>query len=118
MAIKITKTIKGKKVKYHHTTQFWEQVKDSVALFTPTAEVIILTAQTNHVWNYINMAAGAIVYLLGKWMVDKDNNGIVDLYQQHYISEEVAYQEEPIENDNSKQGTDNVTITSGNFTDK
>lgn len=68
--------------KFWKYTTFWERVIKSLALLGPTGGVIAGKYLEDPFWVGAGVISALIAGWLAIWMTDKDNDGIVDLFQK------------------------------------
>jgi hypothetical protein len=67
---------------YYKTTDFWTKIKDSCAIGTFLTEAGMTLGDASDFWRFFVLSAGFTGYLIGIWMTDKNNNGIVDPFEE------------------------------------
>lgn len=67
---------------YFKTVSFWNKMNHSVQLFGTGSQVALVAAEASHIWNYIAAGATTIAMLFTIWMDDKNNDGIVDVFEK------------------------------------
>lgn len=70
-----------KVAKYWEKTSFWVKVKDTLGLFGPTGEIIMIAKEVNPSLQIVLTFLGLIGYAVAIWMEDKDGNGLVDILE-------------------------------------
>jgi len=68
-------------VKYWHTAGFWSKVRVTIGLFGPSSEVVMILKDVNEDLQLVLTILGFLGYALSIWMEDKDENGIVDIFE-------------------------------------
>lgn len=69
-------------MKYYHKTSFWGKVRDSFALFGTITTGTLAIVQIPYGWIIFSSGMTFLGSLIAIWMVDSDNDGIVDLYDE------------------------------------
>lgn len=72
-------------MRYWHTTTFWAKVQHTVALFGTGGQVAIVATNSLPIWNYIAGGATVATLIFSIWMDDKDDDGIVDVFQKEIV---------------------------------
>lgn len=67
---------------YIKTVSFWNKMNHSVQLFGTGSQVALVAAEASHIWNYIAAGATTVAMLFTIWMEDKDDNGLVDVFEK------------------------------------
>lgn len=67
---------------YFKTVSFWNKMNHSVQLFGTGSQVTLVASDASHVWNYIAAGATTVAMLFTIWMEDKNNDGIVDVFEK------------------------------------
>jgi len=60
---------------------FWTKLKSSIAFGGIGTEFTLFMADSADVWKWIAGGATVLSYLITIWIEDKNNNGIVDLFE-------------------------------------
>lgn len=68
--------------KFWKHTSFWDKVIKSLALFGPSGGVVAGKYLDDPFWMGAGVVSALIAGGLAIWMVDKDNNGIVDIFEK------------------------------------
>jgi hypothetical protein len=66
---------------YFKRTSFWQKVRDSLAVFGVPSGALAAIVGTDPLWLTISAISAALVALIAIWLVDKDGNGIVDIFE-------------------------------------
>lgn len=64
-----------------HKSATWEKVQLSINILLSMTQGALIIGDSKHIWNYIVLAGQIIGALIGIWMVDKDKDGVPDLFQ-------------------------------------
>lgn len=67
---------------YFKTVSFWTKLNHSVQLFGTGSQVALVAAEASPVWNYVAAGATVVTMLFTIWMVDINNNGVVDVFEK------------------------------------
>lgn len=62
-------------------TKFWQALRNSLAVVTGPVTVGIHEMGGADIWVMISGFSGMLGAILSIWMVDHDNNGVVDLFE-------------------------------------
>lgn len=68
--------------KFWKYTTFWDKVIKSLALFGPGGGVVAGKYLDDPFWIGVGIVSALVAGWLAIWMVDKDNNGIVDIFEK------------------------------------
>lgn len=80
----------------------WVKIKDSLALGGILGQAgmeVLNTSEAIKLWVAVGTVLG---YLVGMWMEDKNNDGIVDLFQTEVTTTTTVKSESPIEVETKK----------------
>lgn len=72
-------------MEYWKRTTFWNKLKDTFALFGTGGQVVLALSHTSPYWNLVAGIATIMVMIFTIWMDDRDNNGVVDLFEKEVI---------------------------------
>lgn len=67
---------------YFKTVSFWTKLNHSVQIFGTGSQVTLVAAEASPIWNYIAAGATVMTMLFAIWMEDRDNDGLVDIFQE------------------------------------
>lgn len=67
---------------YFKTVSFWNKMNHSVQLFGTGSQLTLVAADASPIWNYVAGAATTIAMLFTIWMEDKNENGLVDVFEK------------------------------------
>lgn len=59
----------------------WEKIQLSINIILSITQGGLILSDSKHIWNYIVLAGQIIGSLIGIWMVDKDKDGVPDVFQ-------------------------------------
>lgn len=62
-------------------TVFWDRVTKSLALFGPSGGVVVGKYTEDPFWTGVGIACLLLAGIISIWLTDKDNNGIIDLFE-------------------------------------
>lgn len=68
-------------IKYWQTAGFWSKVRVTLGLFGPSSEAVMILKDVNEDFQLTLTILGFLGYALSIWMEDKDENGIVDIFE-------------------------------------
>lgn len=63
------------------TISFWTKLKATIGIFAAGSDVILLANNANPLWHGVVIISTILGLLLTAWIEDKDNDGIVDLFE-------------------------------------
>lgn len=63
-------------------TTFWQNVKNTLALFGTPGGIVIAQWQDDPLWLILTGACAFLSGAISIWFVDKDNNGYVDIFEK------------------------------------
>lgn len=69
-------------MKIYHKTSFWTNVRNSFVMLTGPTTVGLHEFGAADGWIMASGIIGMLGGLLGIWLVDHDNNGVVDLFEE------------------------------------
>lgn len=61
---------------------FWLKLKATIALFGSGGELTLLITDAGKGWHVVMVAATLLSLAITQWFEDKDNNGIVDIFEE------------------------------------
>lgn len=59
----------------------WEKVQLTINILLSMTQGALILGESKHVYNYIVLAGQIIGAVIGIWMVDKDKDGVPDVFQ-------------------------------------
>lgn len=59
----------------------WEKIQLSINILLSITQGGLILQDSKHIWNYLVLAGQIIGALIGIWMVDKDKDGVPDVFQ-------------------------------------
>ena len=62
---------------------FWMKLKAIIAMFGAGGEITLIITEQSAVWHYITIGATILSILITNVIEDKDNDGIVDLFENN-----------------------------------
>lgn len=68
--------------KFWKYSAFWDKVIKTLALFGPTGGVIAGKYAEDPFWIGVGLTSLLLSAVLSIWLVDKDNNGLVDMFEK------------------------------------
>lgn len=68
--------------KFYKRTLFWSVIRDCLAMFGMPSGAFAAYLQTDPMWLFVSAACATLIGILAKYFVDKDNNGIVDIFEK------------------------------------
>ena len=68
--------------KFWRKTIFWQRLRDSLAIFGMPSGALAAYMKANPFWLLLSVVSGILIALIAIWMADKDNNGIVDIFEE------------------------------------
>lgn len=68
--------------KFWTKTLFWDRVTKTLALFGPSGGVIVGKYTDDPFWVGVGIVSLLLAGVISIWLTDKDNNGIVDLFEK------------------------------------
>lgn len=66
---------------FYKKTIFWEALRDSFAALAGPTQFTLHKMGSDDGWMIAAGIASIVGFLIGKWMVDHNKNGIVDLFE-------------------------------------
>lgn len=73
--------MKLKRPLWWHKSKFWGKLRDTFAVFGTGTTIGLEAAKVEGVWSYVVAGATLGGTLLGIWMSDDNNNGLVDIFE-------------------------------------
>lgn len=71
-----------KVIKWWMQIKYWTKIKGTVALGGIGTEITLFIADSSDLWKWVAAGATALSYLITIWIEDKNNNGIVDIFEK------------------------------------
>lgn len=68
--------------KWWHSVSFWTKLKGTLVSIGVGSEIALFVGDSSHVWKYIVLGATILGMLITNWIEDKNNNGIVDIFEK------------------------------------
>lgn len=62
-------------------TNFWDKVRNSLAIFGTPGGAIAAYVDANPFWLAVSVVSAIAIGLIAVWMVDNDKNGFVDIFE-------------------------------------
>lgn len=67
--------------KFFKKTIFWQRLRDTLAVFGVPSGALAAYFETEPFWLAVSAASAALIAIIAIWFVDKDDNGVVDLFE-------------------------------------
>lgn len=68
-------------IKWWERTKIWGKLRDTCAVLGTGTTIGLEAAEVNGAWSYVVAGATLFGTVLGIWMSDDNNDGIVDIFQ-------------------------------------
>lgn len=69
------------KIPFYAKTVFWENIKKTLAVFSGPAVFSLHTIGVDEGWMLAGGIIAGITAVLAIWLVDNNNDGVIDLFQ-------------------------------------
>lgn len=70
------------KLQFWKRTIFWSVIRDCLAMFGMPSGAFAAYIDTNPKMLWISAACATLIGIMAKYFVDKDNDGVVDIFQK------------------------------------
>lgn len=60
----------------------WEKIQLSINILLSITQGGLIMGDSEHIWNYLVLSGQIIGALIGVWMVDKDKDGVPDVFEK------------------------------------
>lgn len=68
-------------MKWWKKVSFWNKIKATIGSLGVGTELTLFVADSHHVWKWVTFGATFLGILITFWIEDKNNDGIVDAFQ-------------------------------------
>lgn len=68
-------------MKFWKKVIFWDRFRNTLALLGAPGGAVAGYVQTDPVWLTVGAVCGFVAAAIAIWMVDKNNNGVVDIFE-------------------------------------